>query len=389
VVSHEDRYGYGEDQTPFYHAREVARMRAAEEKCALIFTAQVPSVELWQYAQQGQWIVERDPALPKGARFVCVDLKNYKPQRSLHLSVPVFQALIEAVPAQKKVLVLLNRRGFGTFTHCPHCEFVIRCPRCEVALSYIEEEKMFICPRCRTTEVVVTACPSCKKTNLKFSGGGVERVASDLARLVPQAKICVVDRKQKALAKTVDVCVATQAVFQASGSWRPDVAIVLDIDAELGHTDFRCSHKVLAELAALRRWATEAVFVQTWNPDHEVFLKARDAELDSFYADELEKRRELSLPPFASLISVVCRSTKEERAAAQSQDIYEHLLNLGHKGLEIHPPQEDFQSKLRDQYRFIIILKSKEAARDVATVRRVLRGVKRKAGVVTTVQVDP
>ncbi len=389
ILSDEDHYGYLEDQTPFYHAREVARMRASEEGCSLMFTAQVPSVELWRYAQQEQWTVVRHSDSFPAARFVCVDLRNYKPQRSLHFSVPIFQALTDAVTAGKKVLVLLNRRGFGTFTHCPHCEFVVRCPRCEVAFCYNEEAKTFVCPRCHKSEAISLTCPSCKKSGLKFAGGGVDRVASDLARLVPQARICVIDRKRKTVPKAMDLCIGTQAVFQIDQSWRPDVAAVLDIDSELGRTDFRSSQKVFSELAALRRWATEAVFVQTWDPDQEVFLKIRNFDLDSFYAGEMEKRRGLMLPPFAHLISVVCRSPKQERAMAQSQDIYEHLLKADQEELEIHEPQEDFQSKLRDQYRFIIIFKSPHAERDVAIVRKVLRSVRRKAGVVTTVQVDP
>jgi primosomal protein N' (replication factor Y) len=130
-------------------------------------------------------------------------------------------------------------------------------------------------------------------------------------------------------------------------------------------------------------------FAQTWNPDHRVFADIQKLDLDTFYEAELKERRDLSLPPFAHLISVVCRSADAKRASAQIEDIHVRLSELNHQGLEVHETQEDFRSKLRDQYRFIIILKSTAAERDVAAVRKILKSVKRKAGVTTTVQVDP
>ncbi len=389
VLTDEDRYGYVEDQTPFYHAREVAVMRARQEGCDLIVTARVPTVEAWQRAQEERWKISTSSGEGPGARFVCVDLKNYKPQKSLHCSVPIFQALTEVVLKDKKALVLLNRRGFGTFLHCPQCDLVMRCPRCEVPFAYIEEDKVFLCPRCQKREEATAVCPSCKKTNLKFSGGGVERVASDLSRILPQARICVVDRKKKVIPKSANICVATQAVFQLARTWRPDVAVVLSIDNELGHMDFRGNHKVFAELVTLKSLAVETLFVQTGNPDHDVFQNMKAASPDVFYAGEIQKRKELSLPPFFFVISIICRGAKKESALARSQDIYNEILKSEREGLEAHEPQEDFRSKLRDQFRFSIILKSKNLPDDLQVIRKILKSVKRKTGVTTTVQVDP
>lgn len=388
VVFQEHHYGYQEDQSPFYHARDVILERARIQGCDVIFMTPAPTVELWSGVSDGRFELIRfeksDPV-----RVTPIDLTNYKPRKDSALSFPVASAVSQALEQRKKVLVIFNRRGMYTVIKCEHCGHVLRCPRCQANLSYHEEISEMVCPSCDTHHGVIRSCPECRHAGLNRYGEGVERVRHDLARFFPQARLAVFDRESRSFPHQADIVVATQAVIKMLDRVCVDLAVLPDVDAELSRHDFRSHQAVFSMVMDLAKVVRDEVFVQTRQPGHPALRWARSFAIQEFYDAELRARQELGFPPARHLFQVMVRAKNEEHAQQQADMIYEKFLALPHDGFEVMPPQPGFQAKLRDQYRYIIMAQAPRALASMAHIKTVLKAVKKKRGVIVTVHVDP
>ncbi|HSV43635.1 MAG TPA: primosomal protein N', partial [Candidatus Bathyarchaeia archaeon] len=387
VMTDEDHYGYKEDQTPYYHAREVVLKHSAIEGSDVIFSSAAPSVELWHaIACSGgevKTFFKKDMA-----PLQIVDLANYKPRKESALSFPVANEVGRTLEAGGKVLVFFNRRGFHTMVKCEGCGHVIKCPRCEVPLVYLYEEKIMSCPSCNFKQAGTSVCPECGDKNLNRYGEGIERIESDLARFFPQARLATFDRTKKQLSKGWNIIVATEAIVKHLNGMAIAATVVLDIDSELSRHDLRGHQKVLSLLLTLRKYTREKIFVQTRQPSHPAIQAACSLELDRFYQQELKSRQELEFPPFKHLIAVMIRGKKEGTTAARADDFFKQLSEHPLAGFEVLPPQPDFRPKLRDQYRYIIMGKAFQVEVAVKHIRQLLAAMKRKSGVIVTLDVD-
>ncbi len=388
VIDEEQSYGYVEDQAPFYHAREVAVMRAALEGCRVAVVSCAPTVEAWEWVRQSGEAV-RLPCEPPPAGLSVMDLGNYKPQGATYLVDPCREALRQVLERNERVLVLLNRRGFSGWARCSECGAGVSCPRCDIGLVYVQEKKKAVCLRCGHSQPVDQRCPECGSGRLVMAGSGVERVAQNLARVFPAARAACYERESEGIADGVTLLVATQAVFRETGRWRPDVSCLLDADAQLGRFDFRGGQKIFSQLMALRWWTRQTVFVQTAQPGHPAFVAARQGNLEGFYRQEADTRRELGLPPFACLGSIVVRSTNIDHARDQAEAVAAALGGEAEPGLETLEPQPDVQAKVRDQYRFVVTVKGPNPGALVAAYQRARQACRCRRGTVMTIQIDP
>jgi len=388
VVFQEHQYGYQEDQSPFYHAREAVLERARIQGCDVIFMTPAPTVELWSEVSGGRFELVRFEA-PDPVRITPIDLTNYKPRKESALSFPVASAVSQALEKRKNVLVLFNRRGMYTVIKCEHCGYVLRCPRCQANLSYHEDISEMVCPSCDTRHGVIRNCPECRHTGLNRYGEGIERVRHDLARFFPQARLAVFDRESRAFPRQADIVVATQAVIKVLDRARVDLAVLPDVDAELSRHDFRCHQAVFSMVMDLAKAVRDEIFVQTRQPNHPALRCARRFAVVEFYEAELRARQELGFPPARHLFEIMVRAKNEEHAQQQADVIYEKFLALPHDGFEVMAPQPGFQAKLRDQYRYTIMAQAPRALASMAYIKAVLKAAKKKRGVIVTVHVDP
>lgn len=387
VVFEEHHYGYKEDQSPYYHAREVIMERARIEGFEVVFVSSAPTVELWSKVTSSECkttLFQDDMAQVK-----LIDLANYKPRKESALSFPVVTAVSQVLDGGGKVLVLFNRRGFSTVIKCSACGHVLRCQRCEVSLTYIDEKKKMTCSSCDAEIDPINKCPECKATGFDRYGDGIERVESDLARFFPQAKLATFDRDTKSMSKSANIIVATQAIFRILDQMKIDIAVILDVDAELSRHDFRAHQKVFSLLMDLCKGVDDKVFVQTRQPLHSALSCARFMDLEGFYAEELQARKDLGFPPYQHLFEIMSRGKSESLTIEQADIIYEAFLEHPLEGFDVMPPQPGFQAKLRDQYRYIIMGKGLKEFETVMHIKNVLKEAKKKRGVIVTVNVDP
>jgi len=388
VVLEEDHPAYKQEQSPFYHGRDVALMRAGKNGCRVILENYAPCPEVWWQAKKGKMKL-LFLAAEKSADMQIVDVTEYKSRRNVLVPVPLRHAIERTVKAGGKVILFLNRKGFSTMTKCPQCQFILRCPRCETNLSYLYAQKKMACGHCNYTADLPDLCPQCRNSYLRSSGVGIEKLESELARIFPQYRLGLYDRDTKNLPMQFDILIATQAVLRVQNQFSAELIGAVHVDSELNRSDFRSAHRTFSLLVQLRQMAREKFIVQTRLPDNYCFKAAMKMDFKGFYREEIKFRRQLSLPPFNHLVSIIVRAAQEKAAFEQTNILYRKMQETIKRGIMVTEPQPDAMPKLRGKYRFMILVKGKSAEKILLFVYASLKGVKRKSGTIISVNVDP
>lgn len=387
VMLDEENPAFKQEPSPFYHARHVALLRQKYEHCDVLFVSPAPTAELWKILKDRKAAIEVSVE-KQGAGLQVIDLANYKYQNML-VSFPLQNDVQSTLTKGGKILMFLNRRGFSTLTKCNKCGFVVKCDRCNSILSYLYSKKKMFCPRCEALSELPKICPQCQSSYLRSMGTGIEKLESELARIYPGARIAVYDSDTKVFDREAQLMVATQAVMPFLHRGYFSLIAVLDFDGEINRVDFRAGARAFSLLTRLKQAAGEKLIVQTRHPQHEAIKAAVTMDAEHFYRQELKTRRELGLPPFVELIALALRGVSEDAVLKQAQGLYEQLVKVAGDVFEIAVPQPDLRPKLRDKYRFTIMLKGKTVKSMLKVVDPVLTEFSKCKGVILTVDVNP
>ncbi len=392
ILYQEENRSYKQEQSPCYHARQIAGMRAVLEGAGLLLVSSSPSAEVWRLGSQKKIHVYAQPPLPgekDPAPLDVIDLSNYRPRKT-PISFPLRNRIEETLNEGGKIVLMMNRRGFSRLTRCGQCGYTFQCPRCAVNLRYSYARKKLVCQRCNFSMGFPSVCPQCQNAHLKSWGIGIEKLESELARIFPQAKIVRYEKESHKLPPGFDILVSTQAVLRLRYVLKVDLIGWIQVDSELNHPDFRAAERLFSTLINLRQWAQRRVVVQTCLSDHYCFKAASRMDSPFFYRQELKLRQELGLPPFQHLVAVGVRAPKEDTALEQAYALYSRLKELKeNRTIEIVEPHPDVVPKLRDKYRFTILFKGKSIPPILRCIKNALKGFKRKKDVTITVNVDP
>ena len=388
IIFEEENEAYKQEQVPHYHARIAAQIRAFVESCHIILVSAAPSAETWWQAQQGH-IQKISFSAPHVARLETIDMTNYASRKSALISFPLRNVLEKTLAEKGKVVLLMNRKGFSMLTRCNQCGYAIHCPRCDVPLTYLYSKKKMICRRCQYKMDVPKICPQCKSSYLRSMGIGIEKLESELARIFPAARMALYEKETKQIPQQADIIIGTQAVLRILPDISVDVLAILQFDALLNRLDFRSAQKAFSLLIRLRHMVKQKVIVQTFNMDNYCLKAARLLNFESFYNEELALREELRFPPFNYLIDMGLRSRSETAAWAQTNELFERLRQGQSADIEISEPQPNILSKLRDQYRFTIMMKGPSVDKILSLTKSALKDLKRKSNTIVTVGVDP
>ncbi|MGE0268899.1 MAG: primosomal protein N' [Candidatus Omnitrophota bacterium] len=388
VILDAENEAYKEEQSPHYRADRVAQIRAGIEQCSLKLISSNPNIEHWHAAKQEQWTVKEYPDTAT-AKFQLVDMNNYNPQKSSILSFPLQNSLQKVFEQKGKALLYFNRKGFSTFTQCNQCGHMVKCPRCNTNLSYLYSKKTMLCRGCNFHMDLPSICPQCKGSYLRSMGMGIEKLESEVHRYYPYVRVALIDKDSRTIPPGTDIVLATSAILSGSSTFAPDLVAVLQYDNEINRSDFRCSHKALSVLIKLRQMAKEKFVVQTRNPDDQSILAARTLDFEKFLDLELNNRKELGLPPYQHLAAITVRGEDEVQVLNTAVLLSARFKEQSAPSIEVLDPYPDVRAKLRDQYRYIIMLKSKSAPGLIGAVRDTLKNFKHKRNIIVSVNVDP
>ena len=388
IVWEEQDYAYKQEQSPYYHARDVALMRAKIDQCSVVFISSAPSAEMWEKAKSNRYekivFQSTQSSVPQ-----IIDMTNYNPSKTSILSFPLQNAIHEAINKKNKCLLLMNRRGFSTVTRCQECGASVRCERCNVNLIYMYSKEDLICPHCNFKMKLPKVCPQCQGTYMRSLGIGIEKLESEVARLYPHMKVCRFDKDTADVVPEADIIIATQAILKKKNSLSVGLIAVLDFDAFLNRNDFRSGQRAFSILVQLRQLAKDKLLIQTRMRDNYCLKAITKMNFNQFYRNELNLRKELGFPPYKHLAAITVRGKKEQEVLTQSEIIFSALKEEGLNEVEISDPHPDVIPKLRDQYRYTIMLKGKSVKIILSLWKKVLKAIRRKKSIIVTMNVDP
>lgn len=385
ILCDEGHAAYKQEQSPHYHARTVAMMRLAPAAGRLILSSLCPSIEMWHLAQKKK--IQYVPLnIKPGSVTQVVDTSDSIFRKGSIVSFPL-RAHMEKVLNQKgKILLVMNRKGFATKTSCARCGFVLKCQRCDVNLTYLYSKKKMVCRRCGFSLAPPTMCPQCHNSYLKYSGLGIEKLESELSRLFPQARVNHLDKDNTDDISAFDLLIATQAFTRMADEHAFSLVGTLRVDGDLNRPDYDSAYETFARLMRLSFLAKERFILQTSLPDHYVIQNIVKGDFAKFYKEELKFRKQAKLPPFCHLAEIRLRGFKEAVVFEKASALYQKLLEVEDANIiEIGEPQADIVAKLRDKYRFTIIVKGKDAARLMTFLQNAVRQTPKKRDVVVMI----
>lgn len=380
IIDEEHESSYKQEDTPRYHARRVALWRARYYSCPLLLGSATPSLSSRARAGRGRYELLRLTKRANASRLPQVKILDLRTAQfaggQFDLTQPLLTALQERLQRHEQSILLLNRRGFSSFMLCRDCGYVLRCPNCDVSLTYHKAENQMRCHYCGYSCPVPDRCPHCQSRKLRFLGTGTQKVQEELAKLLPQAKVLRMDvdttrRKnsyQRILTafgeRKADILLGTQMI--AKGLDFPNVTLVgvIDADTALWLPDYHASEKTFQLLTQVAGRAGRAdkpgqVLIQTYNPDHYAIKLAASQDYEAFYRREMYFRHEGNYPPYyyTTLISVAAE--QERMAAKTSFNIQRQLLAALHKPTIVLGPTPAAISRVKRQYYYQILVKYK------------------------------
>ena len=388
IIYDEENPAYKQEQSPFYRAHDVAAMRQALEGCRIIYASSAPSAEIWEKAKKQKWekVTDEDE---KKCQIQIADMTNYNPQKASFLSAPLQNQINQVLNKKGRVILFMNRRGFSTMTRCNQCGFTVKCPRCDINLTYMYSKKAMICPRCSYQTELPKICPRCQGDYLRSTGTGIERLESEVSRFYPAARIRHYDHETKALPDEADVLIATQAIVKYRNNLKADLIALVDFDSQLNHVDFRSAQKAFALLVHLRQMTRSSLLIQTRMADMYCLRAIKKMDFKGFYRQELKVRKQLGLPPYNHLVAIGLRGVDEPAVFEKSKELYEKLTQAGSEKIEVMDLHPDVIPKLRDKFRYEIVLKGPSVSGMLKITKSLLKDVRRRRGIIVTINVDP
>ena len=410
VVDEEFDASYRQENDPRYNARDTALYRATLDNAAVILGTATPCAETYKKAMDGTYELLELPhrvnerPLP-GIKII--DLKyDLNKSRGLLFSNELAGEMSGALEAGGQVILFVNRRGFSSYVFCRECGHVEKCGECDIPLVYHKKGNSMKCHYCDSIKKPAVFCPQCKKP-LSYKGLGTQRVEDVTAKFFPGKKIERIDldsmkgKKEyfdiymKIINREIDILIGTQMV--AKGFDFPGVTFVgvVSIDAVLNLPDFRSEERVFQLLTQVagrtgRGGQPGKVVIQTFNPDNSAIKNMSKYDIKGFYAEQMKIRKELNYPPFSSLLQVVIQDAdlkKCEKTAQRAADEIKKAINAGgFRNIRILGPAPSPLVKIRNKYRYSIILKGNSAA-ELNTVGKHVKKKSKGGGV--AVIVDP
>lgn len=393
IVDEEHDSSYKQEESPRYHAVEVARRRAAYYGCPVLLGSATPSIADYYRTQTGQYVLleltQRVLNRPLPSVQV-VDMREELARGNRRvISDAMTDLLQETLQQKQQAIILLNRRGFSTFVMCRKCGYVVKCDTCDVAMVYHKQQDRLRCHYCDAEKPVPLRCPACGSKYIKFFGTGTEKVEEQLREQFPRARIVRLDQDTTARKNSgdhiieafrrheYDILLGTQMV--AKGHDFADVSAVgiLAADSLLNLPAYWAGERTFQLLTqaagrAGRGTIPGRVVMQTYAPEHYVIQCAQRQDYAAFYAQEIQYRKELLYPPFHQILKIVI-TDENEKALWDTGNTLAILLQNWHSesgsDTAVIGPFVDIIKKVRNKYRIVILLKGP----DLAPVKEFIR----------------
>lgn len=405
---HENSYKSGND--PRYHARQVSQKRIADCHGKLLMGSATPSLEAWHLMKDPSRMTRIDlTSRVGGGCMPKVEIADMTYEDGIFGKTLQLE-MARTLGAGKQVILFLNRRGYSYYFHCRSCGYELKCPHCDVAMTYHKKTGTLKCHYCGYTQKPTRVCPVCGSLDVMYSGFGTEQVEQEVQRLFPQYRTArldtdVVSKDRKIIQKTLDefragsldILIGTQMV--AKGLNFPNVQLVGIVLADSGLLvpDFRAEERtfdLLVQVAGRsgRADSNGRVVVQTRMKDNPAIVMASKGQVEAFFDNELKLRRDLGFPPFSRMVNLVVRSPKASVARAFAESLASELSGKASFfgfDVQVYGANECPIEKIRANFRFQVLLRSFKPSDMLSLLENVLSYTSVPSSAVLEIDVDP
>ena len=420
---------------PRYDARVVAKKLSEFHNCPLLLGSATPDISTYYRAVNSGNLFEMKKRF-NDAKVPPVTVINMQDHgRAAYknvISIPLQTEIRETLEKGQQVILLINRRGFSTFTQCQACGHVIECPNCAIPMIWHSKDQMLKCHYCNHAEYFPDVCPECGSDAFKNSGTGTQKIEQYIKDIFPENNVERIDsdilvRKgehirllEKFQRGDIDILVGTQMI--AKGLDNPNVTLVgvISADASFNLPDFRASERgfqLLTQVAgrAGRGEFAGKVLFQTYNPDFYALESAKSQNYGEFYATEIAARAEFDYPPFSQIIRLILSSQNNFRAEKSAQEIALRLCTMIEKygsaatdrsignneivgtddekdiseRIEVLGPSPCVIERINGQYRFQLLIKNKMGAKGHKFISSFLNKIIMPKDIKLAIDVDP
>ncbi len=378
IIDEEHESSYKQEEHPKYHVRDVAKWRAKYHQASIVLGSATPSIESFYNTREKEYQLLELPNRVMGSQLPVIELVDMREElengnRSM-FSHLLQEKISEKIERKEQIVLFLNRRGYSTFVMCRTCGYVMKCPHCEISLTYHHTNKVLRCHHCGYTVKEPKTCPECNSNHIRYFGTGTQKVEEELARRFPGVRVIRMDvdttstkgSHEKLLSAfrrhEADILLGTQMI--AKGLDFPKVTLVgvIAADTILKLPDFRAAERTFQLLTQVsgragRHQLAGDVIIQTYSPEHYSLQHASKHDYLSFFSQELKHRSILNYPPYKKLIIVHFSHTELSKAMKASERFVRELKNDLLRDTEVLGPVTSPISRLKDRYRFQCMIK--------------------------------
>lgn len=385
---HDESY-YQKEMEPVYDAVKVAEWKSELNDAKFVIGSATPNVARFFISKRKNFMVHYLRERPYGSKLPYVEVIDMRKERKYNwlFSQKLIEEIDKTVREGKQVFLFTNRKGFFTYIICPNCGYVHKCKNCDVSMTYHYNIRALKCHYCGHLETVPGVCPVCKSKELSSRGFGTEKIESEILKIFPNFRVIRMDRDNikdlKELEEIlrlikeqyVDIVVGTKMITK--GLDFPNVTLVGIISADqlLNFPDYTASERTFELINQVAGRSGRGVFegkviIQTYNPEASIISFAVNHDYFAFFEEELKNREKLHYPPFSNIVNITIENPSKEKAEEVALKLFD-LLNQSVKG-ELLGPVEALIFKLRNKYRYNLILKTCFLSDDVKNIEKVL-----------------
>lgn len=382
IIDEEHEASYKQEETPRYHARDLAIWRSEYHRCPVVLGSATPSLESRARAQKNVYqrlrLTQRANQAATLPTIDVVDMRQEVENGNVSsFSMSLQEKLQERLEKNEQSVLLLNRRGYSSFVMCRDCGYVLPCPNCDISLTLHMDSKTMKCHYCGHEERIPYRCPNCGQDKIRYYGTGTQKVEEELQTLLPDSRILRMDvdttRRKGAHEKILrtfgegqaDILLGTQMI--AKGLDFPNVTLVgvLNADTALNLPDFRSSERTFQLLTQVSGRAGRAekpgeVIIQSFNPEHYAIQLAKAQDYEDFYTKEMYIRHRGDYPPYYFTVQITASHPEENEAAKQMFQIATKLKQgLSPQAILLGPTPNAIM-RVNNRYFYQVIIKYKQ-----------------------------
>ena len=410
IIDEEHDASYKSEGAPRYSAKEVASFIGKNKSIPVVLGSATPDLNTFYNAEKGKITKLSLTKRANNSNLPDVTIVDLKQELAVGnksmISNLLYDEIENNLKNKKQTILFLNRRGYSTFIMCRDCGYTLKCPNCNISLTYHRTNNLLKCHYCGHVEKTVTICPNCNSTKIRYFGTGTQKLEQEIHKLFPKASTIRMDidtvtkkNSHEQILNTfknenIDILIGTQMVVK--GHHFPNVTLVgvIAADGSLNQNDFRANEKtfqILTQVAgrAGREKLPGKVIIQTYNPNSFAIECSKEQNYDNFYNTEIILRKQLKYPPFCDIIMIGFSGENEKEIKDSSTYVYNLMKkNLEKYDIKVFPAMPAPIDKIQNKLRWRIIAKGKATPEVTIILNKCLQNIYQKYLKYTSIYVD-